>query len=95
MTYQMQVALEVERMNHILETDCRNQRLIDIENRIRDNKRRIVNLLSENVFNLRFGFKDNAQAAQRVDKEYLLLKMLNQRQRKIKIVEKLLKQAKV
>ena len=94
MTYQMQVALEVEQMNHILETDCRNQRLIDIENRIRDNKRRIVNLLSENVFNLRFGFKDNAQAAQRVDKEYLLLKMLNQRQRKIKIVEKLLKQAK-
>ena len=73
----MQLALEVERMNHILETGCRNQRLIDIENRIRDNKRRIVNMLSENIFVLRFGFKDNVQSAQKVDKEYLLMKMLN------------------
>ena len=66
-------------MKQILESDLRNQRLVDIENRIRDNKRRIVNMLSENIFVLRFGFKENVQAIQRVDKEYLLLKMLNQR----------------
>ena len=91
----MTIALEVEKIKQVLETDCRNQRLVDIENRIRDNKRRIVNMLSENIFVLRFGFKDNEQAVRRGEKDYLLLKMLNQRQRKIKIVEKLLKQAKI
>ena len=60
--YHMQVALEVERMQRILETECRNQRVVDIENRVRDNKRRIVNMLTENIFNLRFGFQENTQA---------------------------------
>ena len=41
----------------MLESDFKNQRIIDLENRIRDNKRIIVNLLTENIFQLRFGFQ--------------------------------------
>ena len=91
----MQIALEVDQMREMLESDMRNIRLVDFENRIRDNKRRIVNMLTENIFVLRFGFKDTQQDEARVDKDYILMKMLNQRERKIKTVERLFKQAKV
>ena len=42
-------------MKKYLESALRNQRLTDLENRIRDNKRTIVNLISENIFVLKNG----------------------------------------
>jgi len=38
----------------MLEADFKNQRIIDLENKIRNNKRIIVNIMTENIFNLRF-----------------------------------------
>ncbi len=32
-------------------------RIVDQENRIRDNKRQIVNLITENIFTLKYGFQ--------------------------------------
>ncbi len=64
---------------------------MDLENKIRDNKRIIVNSMTENIFNLRFGHQDNAKAVQRLDREELLMRMLNSRLKRIRIVEKLIK----
>jgi len=43
-------------LQELLDADFKNQRIVDLENKIRDNKRIIVNLMTENIFNLRFGF---------------------------------------
>ena len=34
----------------MLEADFKNQRIIDLENKVRDNKRIIVNYMTENIF---------------------------------------------
>lgn len=49
---------EVESLRLLLESDFKNQRIIDLENRVRDNKRVIVNTMTENIFMLRFGFEN-------------------------------------
>ena len=41
---------EVDQLRKLLEADFKNQRIIDIENKIRDNKRVIVNVMTENIF---------------------------------------------
>lgn len=51
----MRLVEEVDTMKKYLESALRNQRLTDLENRIRDNKRTIVNLISENIFVLKNG----------------------------------------
>lgn len=57
-SFQIRLAEEVEAMKSFLESALRNQRLTDLENRIRDNKRTIVNLISENIFILKNGSKE-------------------------------------
>ena len=47
-------------MRYQLETAFKHQRVIDLENEIRDRKRIVVNLLAENVTNIKAGLKDNA-----------------------------------
>ena len=47
---------EVDQLRMVLEADFKNQRIVDLENKIRDNKRIIVNTMTENIFMLRFGF---------------------------------------
>ena len=86
----MQIAHEVQAMSEVLESDYRNQRIIDIENRVRDNKRTIVNLLSDNIFQIRFGFQKE-QEEEKGEKEYIMAMMLAQREKKIKTVEKIFK----
>lgn len=63
-------------MRKVLESDFKNQRIIDLENKIRDNKRVVVNLMTENIFMLRFGFDGDQKAAAKLDREELLLRML-------------------
>ena len=63
-------------MRQILEADFKNQRIVDLENKIRNNKRIIVNLMSDNIFQLRFGFDGDKKAVQKLDREELLLRML-------------------
>lgn len=75
----------------MLDSNFKNQRIVDLENKIRDNKRIIVNSMTENIFNLRFGHQDNAKDVQRLDREELLMRMLNSRLKRIRIVEKLIK----
>ena len=55
----MRLVEEVDTMKKYLESALRNQRLTDLENRIRDNKRTIVNLISENIFVLKNGSQEN------------------------------------
>ena len=50
---------EVDQLQLLLDSDFKNQRIIDLENKVRDNKRVIVNLMTENIFMLRFGFDGN------------------------------------
>ena len=58
-TYQQALKVEVDQMRKLLDADFKNQRIIDLENKIRDNKRIIVNVMTENIFMLRFGFDGN------------------------------------
>ncbi len=81
----------MQNLRLLLDSNFKNQRIVDLENKIRDNKRIIVNSMTENIFNLRFGHQDNAKAVQRLDREELLMRMLNSRLKRIRIVEKLIK----
>ena len=77
----------------MLEADFKNLRIVDLENRIRDNKRVIVNLMTENIFTLRFGFDEDKKAATTLDREELLLRMLQSRLKRIRIVDQLIKES--
>ena len=48
--YQLRLHTEVKELRGVLEADFKNQRIIDLENRIRNNKRIIVNFLTDNIF---------------------------------------------
>ena len=74
----------------MLESDFKNQRIVDIENKIRDNKRMIVNLMTDNIFMLRFGFEKRNKDAGKIDRDELLLRMLKSRHKRIRIVESLI-----
>ena len=76
-------------LQQLLDSDFRNLRIVDLENRIRDNKRIIVNLMSENIFNLRFGHAHSQEHQHRLDREELIIRMINARQKRIRIVERL------
>ena len=43
---------------------------------MRNNKRIIVNMMSDNIFQLRFGFENRQKEADRIDREELLARML-------------------
>lgn len=66
----------MDNLRKLLEADFKNQRIIDLENKIRDNKRVIVNLMTENIFMLRFGFDGNQQMVSKIDRDELLMRML-------------------
>lgn len=48
--YKSKLQLEVNQLRILLEADFKNQRIVDLENKIRNNKRIIVNLMTENIF---------------------------------------------
>lgn len=75
----------------MLDSDFKNQRIIDLENRIRDNKRVIVNHMTENIFMLRFGFEKRQKDEIKLDRDELLARMLKSRLKRIRIVDKLIK----
>lgn len=59
--YERQLHAEVDRLRDMLDADFKNQRIIDLENKIRNNKRIIVNTMTDNIFHLRFGFAENKE----------------------------------
>ena len=75
----------------MLEADYKNLRIVALENRIRDNKRIIINLMTDNIFQLRFGFSGDQKTAKQLDRDELLLRMLNSRMKRIRMVQKLIK----
>jgi hypothetical protein len=79
-------------MREQLQTHYRNLRLIDLENRVKDNKRKIVGLLTENIYELRFGAVQKPKSGQ---SEYgkLLQEIVIKREKKIKIIKYLLQRA--
>ena len=84
---------EITNLRQLLDSDFKNLRIVDLENKIRDNKRVIVNLMTENIFNLRFGFSDHEKQQHKLDRDELLIRMINSRLKRIRIVEKLMKVA--
>ena len=75
----------------MLEADYKNLRIVALENRIRDNKRIIINLMTDNIFQLRFGFSGDQKTAKQLDRDELLLRMMNSRMKRIRMVQKLIK----
>ena len=47
--------------------------------------------MTDNIFNLRFGFGSTQKTVQKLDRDELLMSMLNSRLKRIRIVEKLIK----
>ena len=92
--YHSKLTFEIEKCRHYLENYYSNYHIIDIENRIRNNKRIIVNMLTDNIFMLRFGFKDSVNVIRKVNHEDQLIRMVYKRERRIKVIENLIKQAK-
>ena len=80
-------------MRQLLDTDFKNQRIIDLENKIRDNKRIIVNLMTENVFELRLGAQGNQKQIKMIDREELLIRMHKSRLKRIRMVELLINES--
>ena len=89
--YYRMLQTEVDQLRMVLEADFKNQRIVDLENKIRDNKRIIVNTMTENIFMLRFGFDSDQKVSIKIDREELLAKMLQSRLKRIRIVERLIK----
>ena len=89
--YTKTLQTEVTQLRLLLEADFKNQRIVDLENKIRNNKRIIVNLMTENIFQLRFGFYGNQRMAKKLDRDELLMRMLQSRLKRIRIVNKLIK----
>ena len=77
----------------MLEADFKNQRIIDLENKIRNNKRIIVNIMTENIFNLRFNQGENKKTVKQLDRDELLFRMLQSRHKRIRMVEALIKES--
>ena len=46
--------------------------------------------MTENIFNLRFGFDGNQKMVQKIDRDELLMRMLESRLKRIRIVDKLI-----
>ena len=63
---------EVKELRGVLEADFKNQRIIDLENRIKNNKRIIVTTLKENIFQLRFGFEAHGKRTDQTERDELL-----------------------
>ena len=47
--------------------------------------------MTENIFQLRFGFASNKNTVKKLDRDELLLRMLNSRLKRIRMVQKLIK----
>ena len=47
--------------------------------------------MTENIFNLRFGFDGSQEEAKRIDRDELLMRMLKSRLKRIRIVNNLIK----
>ena len=80
-------------MQFELERKYNNQRIIDLENEVRDRKRIVVNLLAENVQKMNKEVKVSHEVVKRTDREYMLDAMLVNRKKKIKQVQELTKKA--
>ncbi len=75
----------------ILDSDFKNQRIVDLENKVRNNKRAIVNMMTENIFMLRFGFEHREKDEIKLDRDELLARMLRSRLKRIRIVDRLIR----
>ena len=90
----MLLTQEVEVLRTRLETEFKHQRITDLENEVRNRKRIVVNLLAENVFEMKYGVKGSDDALKRKDREYMLDAMLANRLRKIQQVQLMYREAK-
>lgn len=55
--------MEIDRIKEKIRIYCKERNIVDLENQIRDNKRVIVNNISENILTLRNGFRDEGSHA--------------------------------
>ena len=55
--------MDIDRIKEKIRIYCSERNIVDLENQIRDNKRVIVNNISENILTLRNGFRDEGSHA--------------------------------
>lgn len=79
-------------MRSQLQAQYRELRLRDIENKIQANKMKIVDLIKENIFMIRFDFL--REKTLRTPAEEILISLLKKRENKIKNVKLLYNEAK-
>lgn len=76
-----------------LDNDRTVQNTIDLEGKLKYNQRMIVELMTENIYNLRFDLPVNEKQQAKMDRDALLASMLISRTKRMKTIEKLLKVA--
>ena len=84
---------EVDSLREQLDNDRTVQNTIDLEGKLKYNQRMIVELMTENIYNLRFDLPVNEKQQAKMDRDALLASMLISRTKRMKTIEKLLKVA--
>ena len=85
--YKMKLQMEVEKMKDQIKNICGEYYIIDQENLLRDNKRQIVNLITENIYTLRHGFKDADQIVLTGEYVQKLIRLMLRREKKLQIID--------
>lgn len=83
--------MEVDKMKEQIKRYQGEQNILEFENRLRDNKRQIVNFLTDNIYILRNGFKGQTRELGKLSGyQEQLMRMVLRRGKKIKIIEMLI-----
>ncbi len=80
-------------MKEQIKNHCGEYHIIDQENLLRDNKRQIVNSITENIYTLRHGFKDADDIVKTGDYVQRMIRLMLRREKKVQIIEQIYKDA--
>lgn len=75
--------MEIDRMKEQIKIYCGEYHIIDQENLLRDNKRQIVNFITENIYTLRHGFKDAENIVKSGDYVQKMIRIVLRREKKV------------
>lgn len=80
-------------MKEQIKNYCGEYHIIDQENLLRDNKRQIVNSITENIYTLRHGFKDAENIVKTSEYVQKLIRLMLRREKKVQVMEQIYKDA--
>ena len=68
--------MEVAKLKEKIRKYCGEHRIVENENLLRDQKRQIVNNITDNIFVLRHGFKDTKEVTKISDYQQKLIRLV-------------------